>query len=410
MNSNNEELALAIKDAIKTCSIKEGRFVGMVADYAPQHGFTLEEPQKSILKALCADSNVQEVVSKKGKVPNLDFEIKIILNHITTSRGYQEGLVFDVLKHLLKGTGCKTPSEVVVGNNNPMPPVAATSSHHASTPSQNANPAKHFHTSSSNNPKRITWLNDRRDTICIVLLALYFIGLIGLIITFFIGKKLEAFEWIAGGSLIAFCICRFDVALNKNHSKFWNWTWWICLAVGIIVGILYETSGEGSPKTVDKTEQNLQKNGIANVKVSIANAWLDHNIDDTLAIHCIFTVDNATGRTLDVVCTFQETDGWGWKRMKDLKDKNNEYCDYDGNVAVSYVPIYVEKEKQKINCVLHIPYSELHLNPSKKFLGQEISHALNCMVKVIDSENESKTLDEANLHFAYWYGNSEDID
>lgn len=95
-------IAAAIKDS-RFKSIGDKNFVNLVADKAKS---SLGNPEKSILKVLCDDSGVQTLVAKKGKVSNIDFEVKNILYRIKTSKGYDEELVFGVLLQLLKGAGC----------------------------------------------------------------------------------------------------------------------------------------------------------------------------------------------------------------------------------------------------------------------------------------------------------------
>lgn len=118
MAFNDDELVFAIKDALKKKNICDGNFIAVVADLAQGYNFVLQDPKKSILRALCSDSEVQTLVEKKGKVRDLDSEVKQILYRLKNTKALDEGLVFDVLKQLLKGAGCKMPSDNIVAANN----------------------------------------------------------------------------------------------------------------------------------------------------------------------------------------------------------------------------------------------------------------------------------------------------
>ena len=142
--------------------------------------------------------------------------------------------------------------------------------------------------------------------------------------------------------------------------------------------------------------------------IKMGHGWLEHNVDGKLLIHYKFLAKHATGKSLLVICTFHDYDkvlGNG-----DLKDKNGEYCLFNGLVATASNPILIEQDEQEVDGILSIPYSELHLEPSFFVFGKEFAHHLICRIKIVDVDNEDKVLDKTKLEFRYSYDTSKDIE
>lgn len=140
--------------------------------------------------------------------------------------------------------------------------------------------------------------------------------------------------------------------------------------------------------------------------IKMGHGWLEHNVDGKLLIHYKFLAEHATGKSFLVICTFRDEDkvlGNG-----ELKDKNGEYCLFNGLVATASNPILIEQDKQEVDGILSIPYSELHLEPSYYVFGKEFAHGLSCRIKIVDVDNEDKVLDKTILKFLYSYGSSQD--
>lgn len=140
--------------------------------------------------------------------------------------------------------------------------------------------------------------------------------------------------------------------------------------------------------------------------IKMGHSWLEHNVEGQLLIHYKFHAEHAIGKSFLVICTFRDEDkvfGNG-----DLKDKNGEYCLFNGLVATTSNPILIEQDKQEVDGILSIPYSELHLEPSYFVFGKEFAHGLSCRIKIVDVDNEDKVLDNTKLKFQYSYGSSQD--
>lgn len=175
------------------------------------------------------------------------------------------------------------------------------------------------------------------------------------------------------------------------------------------VGMFYE-SGQGVGIDEDAAAEWYHKaakqvDSTKSPKITMGNAWLEHNVNGSLLIHCTFIAEDSEGRLLDVICTFQDNDKlFG----KDLKDSNGEYCLFNGLVAAKCIPVLVEENQQKMSCMAEIPYHELHLEDRLKMFGKEWLHTLACQIKVVDVNNESEALGETKLPFLYADGRSED--
>lgn len=142
--------------------------------------------------------------------------------------------------------------------------------------------------------------------------------------------------------------------------------------------------------------------------IKMGHGWLEHNVDGKLLIHYKFLAEHAIGNSFLVICTFHDYD----KILGNdgLKDKNGEYCLFNGLVATASNPILIEQDEQEVDGILSIPYSELHLEPSFFVFGKEYAHHLICRIKIVDVDNEDKVLDKNKLEFLYSYGTSQDIE
>lgn len=154
-----------------------------------------------------------------------------------------------------------------------------------------------------------------------------------------------------------------------------------------------------TPPTTSKKKKMIIKMG---------HGWLEHNVDSKLLIHYKFLAEHATGKSLLVICTFHDYDKiFG---NDGLKDKNGEYCLFNGLVATASNPILIEQDEQEVDGILSIPYSELHLEPSFFVFGKEFAHHLICRIKIVDVDNEDKVLDKTKLEFLYSYDMSKDVE
>lgn len=140
--------------------------------------------------------------------------------------------------------------------------------------------------------------------------------------------------------------------------------------------------------------------------IKMGHSWLEHNVDGKLLIHYKFYAEHAIGQRFLVICTFCDEDRV--LSNGDLKDKNGEYCLFNGLVATTSNPILIEQDKQEVDGILSIPYSELHLEPSYYVFGKEFAHGLSCRIKIVDVDNEDKVLDKTKLRFQYSYGTSQE--
>lgn len=159
----------------------------------------------------------------------------------------------------------------------------------------------------------------------------------------------------------------------------------------------------GVDKKTDPTSSKKKK-----MIIKMGHSWLEHNVDGKLLIHYKFLAERATGKSLLVICTFHDYD----KILGNdgLKDKNGEYCLFNGLVATASNPILIEQDEQEVDGILSIPYSELHLDPSFFVFGKEFAHHLICRIKIVDVDNEDKVLDKTKLEFLYSYDTSKDVE
>lgn len=159
---------------------------------------------------------------------------------------------------------------------------------------------------------------------------------------------------------------------------------------------------------VDKNTPQKTSSKKKKMIIKMGHGWLEHNVGGKLLIHYKFLAEHATGKSLLVICTFHDYD----KILGNdgLKDKNGEYCLFNGLVATASNPILIEQDKQEVDGILSIPYSELHLEPSFFVFGKEFAHHLICRIKIVDVDNEDKVLDKTKLEFLYSYDTSKDVE
>lgn len=103
------DLISGIKEAIKlkgSSVVAAPYFIGILEDFqafAEEGTNTFAAPK--ILKAICADAFVQQIISTKSPRKHLGFEIKNAISNIGNQYGYDQDIVADILKKLLIGTG-----------------------------------------------------------------------------------------------------------------------------------------------------------------------------------------------------------------------------------------------------------------------------------------------------------------
>ena len=103
------DLVSGIKEAIKlkgSSVVTAPYFIGILEDFqafAEEGINTFAAPK--ILKAICADASVQQIISTKNPRKHLGFGIKNAISNIGNQYGYDQDIIADILKKLLIGTG-----------------------------------------------------------------------------------------------------------------------------------------------------------------------------------------------------------------------------------------------------------------------------------------------------------------
>lgn len=103
------DLVSGIKEAIKlkgNSVVTAPYFIGILEDFqafAEEGINTFAAPK--ILKAICADASVLQIISTKSPRKHLGFGIKNAISNIGNQYGYDQDIIADILKKLLIGTG-----------------------------------------------------------------------------------------------------------------------------------------------------------------------------------------------------------------------------------------------------------------------------------------------------------------
>lgn len=103
------DLVSGIKEAIKlkgSSVVTAPYFIGILEDFqafAEEGINTFAAPK--ILKAICADASVQQIILTKSPRKHLGFGIKNAISNIGNQYGYDQDIIADILKKLLIGTG-----------------------------------------------------------------------------------------------------------------------------------------------------------------------------------------------------------------------------------------------------------------------------------------------------------------